>query len=232
MSERCLTLGCPEVVRIALQDNCSGATVPGATNGAAIGCIRNWTIEPIVEEGETSLFKSDCGGVVVRDKQDDQLIGYTISFETAARSNELEALVTGKTLITDSGTNIGTYAVGASLGCTTTQDDPRFALEIFYKLQKCVSGASHVRVLLPMAQFKVTETDRDGALTFYRYKAETSSALANALGADGGPYGDLPTAVATFLAGRDADEYTTGLDFEETITISGACGAIEVPTPA
>lgn len=231
MAERCLTLGCPEVVRLALEDPCTGVVIPGATNGYAMSCIRNWKLEPITREGDASEFVSDCGSMVVRDKQDDQLLGYTISFETSTRSNELEALVTGKTLISSSGTNIGTYSVGSNLGCTSPAADPRFTIEGFYKTAKCVSGADHVRFLLPNAQFKVTELDREGTITFYRYTAETGIALANALATGNGPFGDLPGDVVTFLAGRDSAEYTSGLDFEEEISISGSCGAIEVPDP-
>lgn len=227
MAERCLTLGCPEVIRLALQDPCTGAPDDGAANGAAISCIRNWTIEPITREGEASEFVADCGNMVVRDRQDDQLLGYTVSFETSTRSNELEALVTNKVLIASGGNNIGTYGVASNLGCTDPSTDPRLIVEAFYKLSRCVSGANHVRVVLPMAQFKVTELDREGTITFYRYTAETGVMPANALGT--GPFDDFPADVATFLAGRDADELTTGLDFEENITISGACGNIAVP---
>lgn len=230
MAERCLTLGCPEVIRLAEQDRCTGLPVIGAGNGYAISCVRNWTIAPITREGDTSEFVSDCGKVVARDKQDDQLLGYTISFESSVRSNELEALVTGKTLITGGGNNIGTYGVSSSATCDSVQTtDPRFIIEAFYRLNTCITGANHVRVVLPMAQFKVTEIDKEGQISFYRYTAETSSALANAVGLNDGPFQDLPSSVSTFLAGRDDDEYTTGFDFEETITISGACGAIAIP---
>lgn len=236
MAERCLTLGCPEVVRIALQDRCTGAPIPGTENGAAISCIRNWSLEPITREGEASEFISDCGNIVVRDRQDDQLLGYTISFESSTRSNELEALVTGKTLISSAGNNIGTYGVGSSLGCVTNQEDPRFIVEIFYKLAQCITGADHVRYVLPNVQFKVTELDREGTLTFFRYTAETSISLAQALGRGlanlGGPFNDFPDAVNDFLDARPVDEYTSGFDFEESIIIGGACGTIEVPAPA
>lgn len=231
MAERCLTLGCPEAVRLALQDPCSGAPDDGVGNGAVLSCIRNWTVEPIVEEGETSAFKSDCGSMVVRDKQDDQLLGYTISFESAIRSNELRALVQGDELIASGGNNIGVYVLGANLACDTPSEDPRFIVEVFYKLSRCVTGANHVRWVLPMAQFKVTELDKEGAITFFRFTAETGIALATAFtaGARTGPYNDFPAAVVTFLDGRPVDEYTAGFDFEEDIVISGACGAITVP---
>lgn len=235
MSERCLTLGCPEVIRLAEQDACTGLPTVGTDSGYALSCIRNWSIEPIVREGDVSEFASDCGNVVARDKQDDQLLGYTISFETSVRSTELEALVTGKELITSGGSSIGTYGVSSSLGCTDGSPDPRFIIEAFYKLSVCTTGADHVRVVLPMARFKVTELDREGSITFFRYTAETGTALARAiLGEAGipngeGPFADFPAGVVTFLAARDADEYTTGFDFEETVSISGSCGTIEVP---
>lgn len=230
MAERCLTLGCPEAVRLALQDPCSGEPVPGEDNGYVLTCIRNWSVEPIVREGEAAEFISDCGNMVVRDRQDDQLLGYTISFETSTRSNELEALVTGGELITSGGLSIGSYKVSSGQACDTGTEDPRFILEGFYKLSRCVTGADHVRIVLPMAQFKVTELDREGTITFYRYTAETGIAFASALGS--GPYGDFPVDVSGFLAGRDVDELTSGFDFEEAITITGACGTIEVPAPA
>lgn len=226
MTERCLTLGCPEVVRIAQVDSCTGEVQRGGETGYALSCIRNWSIEPIVREGEVSEFTSDCGSVVARDKQDDQLLGYTISFESALRSNELEALVTGKELISDGTNNIGTYAVASNVGCTSPTEDPRFILEVFYKLSKCVTEANHVRVVLPAVQFKVTELDREGSITYYRYTAETGITPANTLGE--GPYQDFPADVTAFLADRE-DEYTAGFDFEESIEISGSCGVIEVP---
>lgn len=236
MAERCLTLGCPEVIRLAKQDPCTGLPTVGAENGYALSCIRNWSIEPLVREGDTSEFTSDCGSVVARDKQDDQLLGYTISFETSQRSNELEALVTGKDLIVSGGNSIGTYAPASNFGCTTPSEDPRFIIEAFYKLSKCISGADHVRAVLPMAQFKVTELDREGSITYYRYTAETGIALAEAILGDGvaaalgtGPFEDFPADVVTFLTARDSDEYTAGFDFEESISISGACGTIAVP---
>lgn len=233
MAERCLTLGCPDVIRLALQDPCTGEPDDGATNGYALSCIRNFSVEPIIREGEASEFISDCGNMVVRDRQDDQLLGYTVSFETSTRSNELEALVTGDALIASGGNNIGTYSVASNLACDTPSVDPRFIVEAFYKLSRCVSGANHVRWVLPMAQFKVTELDREGTITFFRYTAETGIALANAFtaGTRTGPYNDFPADVVTFLDGRDADEFTAGFDFEENITITGSCGAIAVPAP-
>lgn len=227
MTERCLTLGCPEAVRLSLQDPCSGGKVCGLDSGYVISCIRNWSIEPIVREGEASEFISDCGNMAVRDRQDDQLLGYTVSFETSIRSNELESLVTSKELIASGGDNIGTFAVASNLACNSPSEDPRLLLEVFYKLSRCVAGANHVRVVLPMAQFKVTELDREGTITFFRYTAETGIALASALGS--GPYGDFPADVMAFLMTRDADEFTAGFDFEENISISGSCGFIEVP---
>lgn len=227
MAERCLTLGCPEVVRLSLQDDCSGAPVPGVANGYVLSCIRNWGVTPIVREGDTSEFTSDCGKVVARNKQDDVLTGYTISFETSVRSNELESLLTGKDLISSGGLNIGTYGVNSAVGCVSDNTDPRFFVEAFYKLNTCVTAANHVRWVLPLAQFKVTEVDKEGTITYYRYTAETNSSLATEIG--DGPYLDLPADVATFLAARDPAEYTTGFDFEENITISGSCGFVEVP---
>lgn len=226
MSERCLTLGCPEVLRVAEVESCSGLPLRGETKGYAISCIRNWSIEPIVREGEVSEFPSDCGNVVARDKQDDQLLGYTISFETSVRSTELEALLTGKELITDGGNHIGTYGVASSVGCSTDSADPHFTIEAFYKLSVCTEGANHVRVVLPMAQFKVTELDREGSITFFRYSATTSMAQAGSFGE--GPFVDFPEDVSDFL-GERGDEYTTGFDFEENIEVSGSCGSILIP---
>lgn len=231
MAERCLTLGCPEAVRLSLEDPCSGEVQDGLGNGYVLSCIRNWTVEPIVREGEASEFISDCGNMVVRDRQDDQLLGYTVSFETSIRSNELRALVQGDELIESGGDSIGTYAVASNLACNTPSLDPRFVVEAFYKLSRCVTGANHVRWVLPMAQFKVTELDREGTITFFRFTAETGIALANAFtaGTRTGPYNDFPVDVVTFLDGRPADEFTAGFDFEENISISGSCGSVEVP---
>lgn len=232
MAERCLTLGCPEAVRLSLQDSCSGLVTVGPENAYILSCIRNWTVEPLVREGDTSEFVSDCGTVVARDRQDDQLTGYTISFESSVRSNELRALITGDELIESGGNSIGVYQLASAAACDSSSGtDPRFVVEAFYKLAKCISGINHVRWVLPMAQFKVTEVDKEGTITFYRYTAETGIMLANALttATRTGPHNDFPAGVVTFLDARDADEYTAGFDFEESISISGACGTVAVP---
>jgi hypothetical protein len=188
-------------------------------------------MEPIIREGETSEFVSDCGYVQVRDTQDDQHVGWTISFETAVRSNELEALLTGNTLITGGGGNIGVYGI-AGAGCEAPAEDPRFIVEAFYKLAKCASGADHVRRIFPNTRFKVTEVDKEGTVTYFRYTGLSDPGLALPLADGDGPFADLPADVVTFLGGRAADEYTTGFDFEESISISGSCGTIAVPVPA
>lgn len=236
MAELCLSLGCPEVVRFSLMDRCSGVPTPGATNGYALACPRNFTLEPIIREGEASEFVSDCGYVQVRDQQDDQHLGWTASFETAVRSNELEALLTGKTLISSGGNNIGTYGVGGE-GCEAPASDPSLILEAFYKLSKCATGADHVRYVIPGIRFKVTEVDKEGTITYFRYTGVSEPTLVSGLvdtGVPGysGPFDDFPADVVTFLDGRPAGERTTGFDFEESITISGSCGAIAVPAPA
>lgn len=225
-------MGCPEAVRVSLQDSCSGEVQPGEDNGYVLSCIRNWSVEPLVREGDTSEFVSDCGTVVARDRQDDQLTGYTISFETSKRVNEFDTLVTNAIGIVDDGNTIGTYKPASSASCESgAEESPRLLVEVFYKLAKCVSGINHVRWVLPMAQFKVTEMDKEGTISFYRYTAETGIALANAIGLNDGPFGDFPADVSDYLADRDPDEYTSGFDFEESITITGQCGFLEVPEP-
>lgn len=229
MSELCLTLGCPEVIRLSLVDRCTGAPIDGSENGYALGCPRNWTIEPQVREGESSEFVSDCGFVQARDVQDDQPVGFQMSFETAVRSVELEALATGSTLITDSGNNVGTYTV-AGAGCTSPAPDPHFVVEAFYKLALCASGADHVRYVFPNTHFKVTEIDKEGTITFFRYTGISEPGFAYPLtaGARLGPFDDFPAYVATFLDARPADERTVSFNFEETISIEGTCGTIAV----
>ena len=230
MAENCYSLGCPEVVRFSLMDACTGAPVDGAGNGYAVACPRNVTMEPITREGETSEFISDCGYVVAREQQDDQHIGWTVSFETASRSNELEALLTGKDLIASGGENIGTMTVGGQ-GCGISAPDPRVIMEAFYRLSQCTTGATHVRKIIPNIQFQVTEMDREGSLSYQRYTGRSTQSLAAALttGTRTGPFNDLPADVVTFLDAQAADTYFVDIDFSETITISGACGAIAVP---
>jgi hypothetical protein len=186
-------------------------------------------MEPIVREGDTSEFVSDCGFVQARDQQDDQHLGYTVSFETAIRSNELEALVTGKTLIASGGNNIGTIAFGG-VGCEAPAPDPALVLEAFHKLAVCESCADHVRVVIPNVRFKVTEIDKEGTVTYFRYTGTSESSLANALVSAGnaGPFDDFPADIDTLL-GTYTDERTIGFDFEESISISGSCGTIAVP---
>jgi hypothetical protein len=104
-------------------------------------------------------------------------------------------------------------------------------VEAFYRLSKCASGADHVRQVFPSTHFKVTELDKEGTITYYRYTGISDPQLAAPLtqGTRTGPYNDFPADIATFLDARAADEYTTGFDFEESISISGACGSIAVP---
>ena len=230
MTERCLTVGCPEVVRLGLMDRCTGEPIPGAANGYVQSCPRNVTVEPLVREGETAEFVSDCGLVVARDKQDDQPLGFTITFETVTRSNELEALVTGRTLLATGGNNVGTLGLGG-LGCgSTTAPDPRFSVELFYKLSTCATGADHVRWLIPNVQFGVTEIDKEGTLTVYRYKGISQVSIGEALTAtNAGPFDDLPASIAAALTALTATDYITDLNFEESISITGSCGTIAVP---
>lgn len=229
MTERCLTLGCPEVVRLGLMDPCNGTPTSGGENGYALGCPRNVTLEPIIREGEVAEFVSDCGNVGARDKQDDQPLGWTISFETATRSNELQSLVTGESLIVDTGVNIGTIAL-ANFGCTTAASDPRFTVELFYKLAKCATGADHVRFVIPNVQFGVTELDKEGTISYYRYTGTSQPSLGEPLvTGNAGPFDDFPASVVTALTALTTTDYITHLSFEETITITGSCGTIAVP---
>jgi len=225
MAEACLIQSCPDVIRFSVVDPCTGEPQAGATNGHALACPRNWTAEPIIREGEASEFISDCGFVVARDKQDDQLNGWTLSFETAHRSNELQALLADETLIASGGQNIGTINL-ASLTCAAP-DDSRVAVEAFYTTSRCTAAANHVRWYWGNAQFKITELDREGQLTFFRYTAETYPVLAS--GIDDGPYNDFPADVTAALAALPAGQYVNHLSFEEDITVSGSCGAIPVP---
>lgn len=229
MAESCLTVGCTEVLRLGLMDRCTGAPTVGANNGYVVGCIRNVTVEPITREGDVSEFISDCGRVAARDKQDDQVLGYTISFETAQRSSELEALVTGKTLIASGGENIGVIEY-TDFGCNTVQSDPRFSVELFQKLSVCETGADHVRIVIPNVQFGVTELDKEGQITYYRYTGTSESSNANAyVAVNAGPFDDLPVDIVTELSGAAATDKFAYLDFSETITISGSCGTIPIP---
>lgn len=227
MSEACLSLGCPEALRFSVVDRCSGVPQGGPANGYALSCPRNWSVEAQIREGESSEFISDCGYVQIRDLQDDQHIGWQISFETALRSNELEALLTGKTLISSGGDNIGSYGIGGA-GCEAPAPNPYFTVEAFYKLSKCSTGADHVRYVFPGVHFKVTELDKEGTITFFRYTGISVPMLAKPIASGDGPFGDLPADVVTFLDARDPAEYTTGFDFEENISISGSCGTITV----
>lgn len=206
-------------------DQCTGAPTAGASNGYALACPRNWSLEPIIREGEASEFISDCGFPVARDRQDDQKQGWTVSFETAYRSSELQALVTGDTLIASGGNNIGTISQGSPT-CAAPADIRTF-VEVFYKLSRCTTGANHVRYLIPNVQWKVTELDREGSITYYRYTGESAPSLAS--GIDDGPYNDLPADVVTAIGALPAGSTVLDVNFSETITIAGQCGFLTVP---
>lgn len=240
MAERCVKLGCIEFLRLALQNPCTGAPVPGATNGALIGCTRNSTLEKRVRDAEVSEFVSDCN-VADQYTQDAQLLGFNVSFEVSRLSPELEALLNGDELLVSGGTNVGVIYEAAA-GCSGVTPDPRFIVEAFIKVRECSAGASagYVRYVIPGVSFTPSEIDKEGQITFPRYSGTSDPTLTDGLlSVNDGPYADFPAGIVTALGALDSEHMTPGLWFADTtdptagLTLAaGSCYTATVPIAA
>lgn len=214
MAERCVKIGCPEVLRLALQDPCTGEPIPGAGNGMVLRCTRNVTLEKVIRDPEISEFVSDCN-IVDRYVQDAQLQGFNNSFEVASMSPELEALLNGDTLLVDTGVNIGVI-YEALQGCTSAEADPRFIAELFYRVRQCdaTGSANFVRYVITGLRFQPSEMDKEGQIGLLRYTGTSDPTFVEGLIANtDGPYDDFPAAVVTELGGLAAGTSTFGFWF-------------------
>lgn len=240
MAERCVKVGCPEVLRLALQDPCTGAPVPGTSNGVIIRCQRNTTLEKVVRDPEISEFVSDCGNVD-RYVQDGYLQGFNLSFEVSSFSPETEALLNGEALIDSAGTNIGVFYESQGTSCSSTTPDPRFIAEAFFRVRQCDAGGSadYIRYVITGLRFNPSAIDKEGQINIMRFEGTSEPTLVNGLtSVNDGPFADLPAAVVTEL-GTHAGDFTPGFWFvDNTDPTAGAplaantCYTTEVPVAA
>lgn len=244
MAEKCVNLGCPEVIRLALSDACSGAPVAGDGNGMALRCQRNVTIEARIREADTSEFVSDCGQV---DEyvQDSYVQGYTVSFESSRISPELHALLLGYDLLAIGGENVG-FIEEASVGCTTQTVRPSFIVEAFYRVRQCDpgGGSNYLRRVLQGVKFNPVEQDKEGQIVFERYTGTSvpalTSGLVNPISDTGGPYQDFPADIVTEIGALPAGHLNVGLRWVDPIVSPtggvtlepGTCYTAEVPVDA
>ena len=240
MAERCVKVGCPEVLRLALQDPCTGEPIPGVGNGMVLRCTRNVTLEKVIRDPEISEFVSDCN-IVDRYVQDAQLQGFNLSFEVASLSPQLEALLNGDLLLADTGTNVGVL-YEALQGCSQGSADPRFIAELFYQVRQCDSSgaASYVRYVVSGLRFQPSEMDKEGQIGIARFSGTSDPTLANGITSiNDGPYADLPAAIVTDINALPAGTSTFGFWFvDDTDPTAGVtldantCYAADVPVAA
>jgi hypothetical protein len=244
MAEKCVNLGCPEVLRLALQDACSGAPIAGVGNGMVMRCQRNVTIEARVRDADTSEFVSDCGQV---DEyvQDAYVQGYTLSFESARISPELQAKLLGYDLLAIDGDNVG-FIEEAAVGCTTQTVRPSFIAEAFYRVRQCdpTGNGDYMRRVIQGVKFNPVETDKEGQIVYERYNGTSvpalTAGLVNPLSDTGGPYQDFPDDIVTELAALPAGHLNVGLRFVDGIDsptagitlVAGTCYSATVPVDA
>lgn len=239
MAEACLSTGCPEVIRLALQDPCTGAPVAGVGNGMVMRCQRNVTVEPVVQDGEESRFTSDCGipDIYILDSQ---VEGYTVSFESARISPELHALLQGYELLQDGGVNVG-FIEEAVAGCNSQLVRPTFIVELFYQVRNCDSAIKYLRRVLQGVRFNPVENDKETQIGFERYTGRSfptlTSGLINPDSETAGPYQDFPADIYTELGALDADHLNVGTRFADSLAdptngitlTAGTCFTATVP---
>lgn len=254
MAETCVNIGCPEVIRLALQDQCTGRPIAGAGNGMVMRCLRNVTIEARVRDAETSEFVSDCGQVD-EDIQDSYTQGYNVSFESSRISPELQALLLGYDLLQIDGDNVG-FIEEAAAGCTSQQARPTFFVEAFYRVRQCDSsgGANYLRRIIPGVKFNPVENDREGSIGYERFTGTSrpmltqgylnDQAVGDAGVADnGGPFQDMPADIVTDLEAMvdaNPDHLNVGIRFVDPLVsptngltlVAGTCYSAEVPADA
>lgn len=245
MAETCIKLGCPEVIRLSRQDECTGESVPGLTNGYVIRCTRNATLEKTLRDEVVSEFVADCGPVD-RYRQPPQIETFTLSFETSTISPELEAGLTGETLITNGASNDG-VAYLANQGCSVAAEKPRYVAEVFFQRRGAcgAGGANYLRYVLMGLEFAPSEVDAEGQIRFMRYTAQSEPLpVGGLLTQDGtptaGPFDDFPAGIVTSLGALDPDAPLHATWFADPIADpvagltleAGACYTATVPEAA
>lgn len=242
MPEKCVNLGCPEVIRLALQDPCSGKAIDGLGNGMILRCQRNVTIEARVRDADTSEFVSDCG-MVDEYTQDAYVQGYNVSFESARISPQLQALLLGYDMLQIGGENVG-FIEEASVGCITQTVRPSFIVEAFYRVRQCdpAGGSNYMRRVIQGVKFAPVESDKEGQIIFERFSGTstptlTSGLVNTALATLAGPYQDIPAAIGTELDALAAGHLNVGVRFVDPISDPvvgipfepGTCYSVTVP---
>lgn len=241
MAEKCVNLGCPSDLRLALQDACSGAPISGTGNGMYLRCQRNVTLEARVRDADTSEFVSDCGQVDEY-TQDAYVQGYNLSFESARISPELQAKLLGYDLLAIDGENVG-FIEEASVGCTTQNVRPSFIAEAFYRVRQCDpnGGSNYLRRVIQGIKFNPVESDKEGQIVFERFSGQSvptlTEGLVNPLSLTAGPYQDFPDDIYTELSLLAEGHLNVGVRFVDPITdpaagiafVAGTCYSINVP---
>lgn len=243
MSEYCMTLGCPDVIRLAPTEACSGATITGVGQGMVLRCQRNVTITPRVRDADTSEFVSDCG-IPFQYTQDPITQGYDLSFESLRISPELHAKLMGYDLLQIGGVNAG-FIEESVTGCTSAVVRPTFVVEAFFRNINCTEPGDplYLRRVIPGVKFSV-EQDKEGQLVFERFNGTSypglSEGLINPLSDTAGPWQDFPDDIYTDLVALPTGHQTTGVRFADVgMTdpvpaglVAGTCYSASVPVDA
>ncbi len=240
MAEKCIKVGCPEVVRLSLQDPCTGEPIPGAANGVVMRCTRNTTVEKVLRDEEVSEFVADCGPAD-RYVIEPQLQGFNASLEVAQFSPEAEALLTGDPVLQSGGTNIGVLYEGGQ-GCVSQDPKPRFIGEFFFRRRgACDPGteANYVRLVVLGLRFNPFEIGAEGQIRFQTLTATSDSPmlLDGLISGNAGPYDDFEAGLVTDLGGFAEDTTAYGFWVADPITdptagislAADTCYTAEVP---
>lgn len=221
MAQECLPAACVEVARFALVDDCTGAPVPGVSNGYIADCIRNVTWSTNVEEGDETVLKNDCGKKCYRTKNCDEVTNYTLEFQLLRPDAELVNLLTGWPLINDGVENIGYYQ-SEQVDC-----QPWLAVELFEQIpdEDCAAGRKYRRVIFPKIRFQPPANEKEDPFRLLSWTAMSDSTpLANYAT---GPFDDSPfdfSAVAATETSHYAELYDVLADAP-----TATCGFVEVP---
>ena len=244
MAEKCVNLGCPEFLRFAKQDVCSGAPIAGAANGAIVRCSRNVTIEEVLQDAETSTFTSDCN--IPDEYVSDAFVkGYNVSLEISRISPQLQATLLGYDMLQDGGVNVG-FIEEAVAGCKAAIVRPSFIVEAFYRVRQCDAsgGSNYERRVIQGVKFNPVARDKEGQIVFERITGVSvpalTAGLVNATSDTAGPFQDFPDDIKDDLAALDADHLNVGVRFVDPIAdpsaglteVAGTCFMVAVPADA
>lgn len=239
MPENCTKLGCPEFIFLARQDDCTGEPIPG-NNGFVLRCTRNAVLEKQLRDEEISEFVADCGQPD-RYRQPPQIETFSLTFETSTLSPDLEAALTGETLITNGGNNAG-VAYMANQGCSTSTSKPKYIAEVYFKRRGAcgTDGTQYVRYILMGVEFAPSELDTEGQIRYIRYSGQSEPLPASGLVAlNDGPFDNLPAGIVTSIEGLGDDAVhalfvadPTEDPLENVDLVEGTCYTAVVPAGA